>query len=65
MGANLKSALNKFFLQNPTISKDLATWGSNHALYERKITDIYGPNRVGMTDPSDRYEKLKAAVNVQ
>ncbi|MNB64529.1 hypothetical protein D3C87_557160 [compost metagenome] len=65
VGANLKSALNKFFLQNPTISKDLATWGSNHALYERKITDIYGPNRVGMTDPSDRYEKLKAAVNVQ
>ncbi|WP_248742399.1 MULTISPECIES: hypothetical protein [unclassified Pseudomonas] len=63
VGANLKRALNKFFLENPTVSKDITTWGSNHAAYERKITDIYGPNRIGMTEPLDRYTNLKAAAN--
>jgi hypothetical protein len=62
---NLKRALDKFFLQNPSISKDITTWGSNHAMHERKITDIYGPDRPGMTDPTDRYNKIKADLNAE
>jgi len=61
---NLKKALDKFFLENPAVSKDLTTWGSNHADYERKIIEIYGPGRPGMTEPADRYNKIKAALNV-
>ena len=61
---NLKNALDRFFLENPTVSKNVSTWGSSHANYERKITDIYGPGRTGMTTPNVRYTKLKAAVNV-
>ncbi|MCP1481909.1 hypothetical protein J2Y88_004220 [Pseudomonas chlororaphis] len=61
---NLKKALDKFFLENPNVSKDITTWGSNHADYERKITEIYGPGRPGMTEPADRYNKIKAALNV-
>nr|WP_260416116.1 hypothetical protein [Pseudomonas cichorii] len=61
---NLKKALDKFFQQNPSVSKDITTWGSNHAAYEWEITEIYGPGRPGMTDPADRYNKLKVALNV-
>lgn len=60
---NLKKALDKFFLQNPNVSKDVSTWGSNHAAYELKIADLYGPGRIGMTEPADRYNKLKGVLN--
>lgn len=64
VAANVKKALDEFFLQNPNVSKDIATWGSNHSVYERKIVDIYGPGRPEMTDPGPRFTKLKAALNV-
>ena len=61
---NLKKALDKFFLQNPSVSKDVSTWGINHEKYEWKIVELYGPGRAGMTEPADRYNKLKGALNV-
>lgn len=64
VATNVKRALDKFFLQNPGVSKDITTWGVNHPIYERKILDIYGPDRPEMTDPGPRFIKLKAALNV-
>lgn len=61
---NLKKALDKFFILNPSVSKDVSTWGSNHATYELKVVEIYGPGRVGMTEPADRYNKIKGALSV-
>ncbi|MEE5129841.1 hypothetical protein V2J82_05250 [Pseudomonas alliivorans] len=61
---NLKKALDKFFLQNPTVSKDITKWGNNHATYELQVANIYGPGRLGMTEPADRYNKLKVTLNV-
>lgn len=51
-------ALDEFFAANPNISKQIATWGSDHTTNENRIITLYGPHR-NMTDASGRYEKLK------
>lgn len=38
--------------------------GSNDATYELKVVKIYGLGRVGMTEPADRYNKVKGALSV-
>jgi len=61
-------ALNQFFKAN-SVSKNPLDWGTNHAKYEKKILDIYGPLRgkvlkptyVPMTDATKRYDNLKIA----
>ncbi|MCL5226010.1 hypothetical protein M4Z12_07900 [Pseudomonas sp. In614] len=61
---NIRRALDKFFKLNPSVSKDVSTWGDNHAAYESKIVEIYGKDRPEMTEPEDRYQKIKDALNV-
>jgi hypothetical protein len=61
---NIRRALDKFITLNPSVSKDVSTWGDNHAAYESKIVETYGKDRSEMTEPEDRYNKIKAALNV-
>lgn len=51
-------ALNKFFKNNPAVSKNPTKWGANFIEYEKNIIDDYGVNRRG-TDMINRYKKLK------
>ena len=62
---SVKRALDKFFLAHATVSRDVATWGSNHAAYEREILVYYGTgtNRGNMTDGPIRHNNLKVALN--
>ena len=62
---SVKRALDKFFLAHATVSKDVATWGSSHAAYEREILVYYGTgnNRGNMTDGPIRHNNLKVALN--
>ena len=55
---DLKSAIDKFYLNNPSINTEISSWGENHSEYENKILEIYGKNR-RMTDANERYLKLK------
>jgi hypothetical protein len=61
----VKRALDKFFLAHAAVSKDVATWGSSHAAYEREILVYYGTgnNRGNMTDGPIRHNNLKVALN--
>ncbi len=52
-------ALDTFFTNNPTVSKNPGDWGDKHAEYEKTILDDYGVNRRG-TDMKGRYNKMKA-----
>jgi hypothetical protein len=57
-------ALDLFFSQNNSVSKNPNNWGENHFQYESNILDIYGPlrkhgNKYTMTDASARYNNLK------
>lgn len=38
--AEIKGALEKFFSENPVVSKDLSTWGARHSEYEYQILEI-------------------------
>ncbi|GFM77019.1 calcium-binding protein [Pseudomonas cichorii] len=58
---DLGTALNAFFAQNPTISKNIDTWGATHDVHERKVLDLYGSGR-RMTNASLRYNHLKAEL---
>nr|WP_294976648.1 hypothetical protein [uncultured Pseudomonas sp.] len=55
---DIGKALDDFFAAHPNISKQIATWGSDHTTNENRIISLYGPHR-NMTDASGRYEKLK------
>lgn len=52
-------ALDTFFANNSTVSKNPGEWGDKHAEYEKTILDDYGVNRRG-TDMKGRYNKMKA-----
>lgn len=58
---DIGKALDTFFIQNPTVSRDIALWGSAYGTNERKVLDIYGPGR-RMTNASMRYNHLKAEL---
>jgi hypothetical protein len=57
---DFKNALERFFKNNPTVSRNPYDWSFNHAKYERIILDDYGNNRRG-TDMAARYKKLVKA----
>lgn len=58
---DIGKALDTFFIQNLTVSKDISFWGSAYGTNERKVLDIYGPGR-RMTNASMRYNHLKAEL---
>ncbi|MDI2592786.1 EF-hand domain-containing protein [Pseudomonas sp. 681] len=58
---DLGSALDTFFAQNPTVSRNVDTWGATHSTYERKVLELYGNSR-RMTNPTSRYNHLKAGL---
>ena len=58
---DLGTALDNFFFQNPTVNRNIDTWGAAYDTYERKILDLYGNDR-RMTNASTRYNHLKAGL---
>lgn len=61
VSGDLSRALETFFAQNTQLSKDPGDWASDHARLEVELLEIYGPNR-DMTEPTDRYQKLKGKL---
>lgn len=49
VGRDIGRALNTFFSQNPSVSRDPRDWKDDHAAHESEILEIYGPTR-GMTE---------------
>ncbi|MFJ7311557.1 calcium-binding protein [Pseudomonas sp. NPDC098747] len=56
---DLGSALDTFFAQNPTVNRNINTWGDAYDIYENKVLELYGVGR-RMTNASVRYNHLKA-----
>ncbi|BBN65816.1 hypothetical protein KUIN1_50060 [Pseudomonas sp. KUIN-1] len=61
MKDDLGSALDTFFAQNPTVSRDVDTWGAAYNFNERKVLDLYGARR-RITNALLRYNHLKAEL---
>ncbi|MCO1673224.1 hypothetical protein FA459_27805 [Pseudomonas aeruginosa] len=58
---DLGAALDRFFIENPSVSRDVSTWGADHLSYEHSISEDYGRNR-SMTDSVGRYENLRGLL---
>lgn len=65
---DFRDALNRFYQNNPKVSKNPNDWKANHSTYERQILDDYGVTRT-MSNNSDstssatrRYNTLKNAL---
>lgn len=58
VSVDFSKALDRFFIANPSVSKNPSNWGGNHSNYEESILDDCGKTRRG-TDMENRYNKLK------
>ncbi len=54
---NLGDSLNRFFINNPKVSKNPSDWKENHSKYETEIIVDYGKKREG-TDMLLRYNNI-------
>ncbi|WP_236200012.1 hypothetical protein [Pseudomonas pseudonitroreducens] len=67
MANDIASALDRFFLSNSGVSKDILIWGEQHDRYEKEILDDYGDARRmakvnGVSVAPARYSHLKAQL---
>lgn len=67
VGRDIGKALDRFFENHPSISKNPNDWGENRSAFESEVLEIYGPSREmakirGISVARDRYAALKGCV---
>ncbi|TKC88043.1 hypothetical protein FAZ69_17490 [Trinickia terrae] len=67
VGRDIGKALDNFFADHPSLSRNPSEWAENHATYETEILEIYGKNREmakvnGVSVAPTRYSSLKNSL---
>lgn len=62
--SHIKSSIAKLHERNSNISSEISEWGSQHAVNEAALLEIYGSGRTDMTDGEKRFNNLKLEFGV-